>query len=84
MSEWSNRVIDLPTMFTDKFSKEGNLGPCGDLTYKLEDNAIDGVEYTVVFLNEEKTQLIVESNDRADEGSYEFTLAVSLPQYPDS
>ena len=41
-------MIDLPTVFTDKFSKEGGLGSCGDLTFKLENNEVNGVEYKVV------------------------------------
>ena len=35
MSEWSNKVIDLDSLFTDRISKEGSLGSCGSLTYEL-------------------------------------------------
>ena len=44
---------------------------------------MNGVEYTVIFLNEEKNKLLVQTDDPADEGSYTFTLVASLPQYPD-
>ena len=84
MAEWSNAEVDLTKMFTDQFSKEGGLGSCGELTFELKDNTVNGVEYTVIFLNEEKNKLIVETDDPSDEGSYTVTLVVSLPQYPDA
>ena len=83
MSEWSNKVIDLDSLFTDRVTKEGSLGSCGSLTYELQENtSLEGVEYTMIKLDQETRQLIVESNDPAEEGLYEFKLVVSLPQWP--
>ena len=65
MSEWSNKVVDLPSVLTDKVTKEGSLGSCGNLTFELFDN-----ENSVVRLDEETNQLFVESSDPADEGQY--------------
>ena len=61
MSEWSSRVIDLPQVFTDQFSEDGGLGSCGNLTFELKDNDEKGVIYTFVSLNEEGTQLTINS-----------------------
>ena len=33
MSEWSNKVVDLNSIFIDKVTKEGILGSCGNLTF---------------------------------------------------
>ena len=65
MSGWSNKVVDLPSVLTDKVTKEGSLGSCGNLTFELFDN-----ENSVVRLDEETNQLFVESSDPADEGQY--------------
>ena len=35
MSEWSKKVLDLDKLFTDKVTKDGTLGTCGNLTYEL-------------------------------------------------
>ena len=74
MSEWSNKVVDLPSVLTDKVTKEGSLGSCGDLTFELFDN-----ESSLVRLDQDTNQLIIESNDPADEGQYQFRLVASLP-----
>ena len=84
MSEWSNKVLDLDNLFTDKVTKEETLGTCGNLTYELQDNNRNGVEYTVVKLNQTSRQLIVESYDPSDEGKYDFKLIAYLPDYPDA
>ena len=84
MAQWSSAEIDLSEIFIDQFSKEGGLGSCGDLTFELKDNTVNGVEYTVIFLNEEKNKLMVQTDDPADEGKYTVTLVVTLPQYPDA
>ena len=82
MSGWSTEIVDLPSVLTDKVTREGSLGSCGDLTFEMLDNKENGVEYTVVRLDQETKQLIVESNNPEDEGKYEFRLVASLPQYP--
>ena len=54
MSEWSNKVIDLDSLFTDRVTKEGSLGSCGSLTYELQENtSLEGVEYTMIKLDQE-------------------------------
>ena len=54
MSEWSNKVIDLDSLFTDKVTREGSLGSCGSLTYELlENTSVEGVEYTMIRLDQE-------------------------------
>lgn len=35
MSEWSEEVVDLNSIFIDKVTKEGILGSCGNLTFQL-------------------------------------------------
>ena len=43
------------------------------------DNAINGVEHSVIRLDQATNQLIFESNDPEDEGIYQFKLVASLP-----
>ena len=53
MSEWSNKVIDLDSLFTDKVTREGSLGSCGSLTYELQENtSVEGLEYTMIRLDQ--------------------------------
>lgn len=53
MSEWSNKVIDLDSLFTDKVTREGSLGSCGRLTYELQENtSVEGFEYTMIRLDQ--------------------------------
>ena len=84
MSEWSDKVLDLPLVFTDQFSKEGGLGSCGNLTFELSENSENDVNYTFIYLDQANSQLIVESDDPKDAGTYTVALSVSLPQYPDA
>ena len=51
MSGWSTEIVDLPDVLTDKVTREGSLGSCGDLTFEMLDNKENGVEYSVVRLD---------------------------------
>ena len=84
MSEWSDAKLDLPLVFTDQFSKEGGLGSCGNLTFELSENSENDVNYTFIYLDKANSQLIVESDDPKDAGTYTVALSVSLAQYPDA